>query len=1102
MAGSLHREFDVRKKWSLELKLARNFQESVYRRQFLSPFLVMTLVLVAAGAAGQSEPRTLRVALSGAPEPLIIRGEDGDEPRGLIPDFWRVWATRSGHRIEWVSVDRGTSSFEVLRSGRADFLASFPITHWDSTRHSDLLITRPFARLSQAIVTPDPSLELDDLANATLRFESLGTVQQARVIAEPFGVTRYEEAPFGSLREAFEASDEPLLAPSMRWAVERLRREQLTSELRLLPLSTRPIFAAVSGERPDLIELFDRGLDAMSIRDLDGIGTALGHVGLPAFYLEPQQRLNYTKNQLEWLAKHPVIRLGVPLAPPLVTRRGGSSLSGIGIATARELFDGLGIRLLLHDEPDPRTLLRMAESRAVDGVLYARPEPDSELIETQPLLSMRAVLINRGDAEFVAGLDEMAGSKVVAPTSLSDRLDSRLSAGVERVYVASSVDAVRMLATGQADMLVDWLPQARRAIAELGETDLKVTATLEELTPPTTALVRSDWPELVELLDEAAVMRSLRDEFRLINSLAESEQAIDGRMLLLVISALVLVIALLAWNSIRRRIKTSRLLRESASMLERAQRVSKSTSWQLVPGNDAIDFSSGARQLFDTLATLPSTLDEYCDFYDAESVAELRQALAEAVDTDLSDPSPRILGSADGSRFHRVVLEHLDSGQILGTIVDVTSEETERIERLRLQENVRQTERLDALGRLAGGIAHDFNNILAASTANAELARLDLEDDHPSRESIDALIKACERGRELVQQIQIFGRPTTSHTERLEVCERIRIVVGLLSSSLPPNVSVTADLRHPIWVDASAAELDRALMNLGVNAAQAMPDGGSLHFGARVTEHMRETTTSTGVLPKGRYATIEVSDTGVGISEEDIGHVFEPYFTRRESGGGTGLGLALVHGTVKNLRGGLSVWSKERDASVPRHSRSTVFSIDLPMAFDQADDVPAGSMGPRRENSVELSYKILLVDDEPAVLDTSSRLFRRLGLDVTACSSPVEALARFRDSSDQWDGVITDLLMPEMSGAELAELIKEIEPACPVIITTGFAAEHDLRQALVDAVVMKPATGKEWRDVLEKVLSGAEADAGQTPNPTERDPVAQRASLSRVVSGS
>jgi PAS domain S-box-containing protein len=364
-----------------------------------------------------------------------------------------------------------------------------------------------------------------------------------------------------------------------------------------------------------------------------------------------------------------------------------------------------------------------------------------------------------------------------------------------------------------------------------------------------------------------------------------------------------------------------------------------------------------------------------------------------------------------------------------GTCVDIT-------ESRRLEEQLRQTQKMEAIGQLAGGIAHDFNNIIGAILGNVELARL-LPAGHPGREeSLDAIHGASKRAAELVKQILAFSRRQEAKRQPMELRTILREVLKLLRATIPASVEFEADLAATPTVLADPSEIHQVAMNLCTNAWHALKGGAGV---IRVT--VAETVVDEALarvhpdLRAGRYVRLNVSDNGCGMDAATLARIFDPFFTTKPAGQGTGLGLAVVHGIVKNHDGGIVVESQP--------GRGTTFQLYFPV-FAASIAETAAEPKPLPQGNGE---RILFVDDEEPMARMGQAVLERLGFQATATTNPAEALAWFREQPDRFDLVITDLNMPGLDGLALARELQAARPGVPLILATGYSASLDAAAA-------------------------------------------------------
>ncbi|BAH40304.1 MAG TPA: hybrid sensor histidine kinase/response regulator [Gemmatimonas aurantiaca] len=378
---------------------------------------------------------------------------------------------------------------------------------------------------------------------------------------------------------------------------------------------------------------------------------------------------------------------------------------------------------------------------------------------------------------------------------------------------------------------------------------------------------------------------------------------------------------------------------------------------------------------------------------------------------------------------------------------------SQRAERqAQLESQLMQSQKLEAVGRLAGGIAHDFNNMLTVVRNYAEMVRSELEPESPMSKDMDEILHATSHAAQLIRQLLAFSRQQILQPVRLDLNDVIRNAHRMLQRVLPSHVEFRLDLGHPIsTVLADPGQIEQVLMNLTVNASDAMPQGGRLTFRTTMSE-LDDTTepAAAGVVGARRYVCLTVVDTGIGMDHATTARIFEPFFTTKPVGKGTGLGLAGVHGIIAQLGGSIWVYSQP--------GRGTTFKVYLPAAEGAADPVPrAGGGSPL----IHDSGTILLVEDDPSTRGVIRRLLERHGFDVVEAANGVEAIAQLDDVHERVRLVLSDVMMPELNGMALANIIAERWPTMPVMLMSGYT-DADIPQqnsgALKRTFIEKPFT--------------------------------------------
>lgn len=382
-----------------------------------------------------------------------------------------------------------------------------------------------------------------------------------------------------------------------------------------------------------------------------------------------------------------------------------------------------------------------------------------------------------------------------------------------------------------------------------------------------------------------------------------------------------------------------------------------------------------------------------------------------------------------------------------GNIINFVAVKRDVTQELRLESQLRQAQKMEAIGTLAGGIAHDFNNILGGIINYTQIAMEDINDHDFVRDSLDWIMKLSERASDMVRQILAFSRKTEQEKHPIQLQSLIKESIKLLRGSIPANIEILSSIDEQTGcVLADLTQMHQILINLCSNAAYAMKEKGGYIEISLSNCVLHKAAPEFPKLPPGDYVRLTVSDTGTGIEPAILGKIFDPYFTTKQVGEGTGMGLAVVHGIVEAHQGAIAVQSApEKGAS---------FVLLLPQATAEAQAVTTDErILPRgREH-------ILIVDDEQAMVKPVTVMLKKQGYTVTSCKSSLEALQAFQKNPDIFNLVLSDQTMPQMTGEHLAQELFKIRPGIPVILMTGYSAMIDKEKAQrigVKALLTKP----------------------------------------------
>jgi PAS domain S-box-containing protein len=399
---------------------------------------------------------------------------------------------------------------------------------------------------------------------------------------------------------------------------------------------------------------------------------------------------------------------------------------------------------------------------------------------------------------------------------------------------------------------------------------------------------------------------------------------------------------------------------------------------------------------------------------------------------------------------------------------DITDRIRAEKDRERLEEQLQQAQKMEAIGTLAGGIAHDFNNILASVLGYTELALEDAPEGSRLHQNLSEVLVAGRRARHLVDQILAISRQEKQEKTVVNLIPMVKEALKMLRATIPASIAIQEKIGdEKLLIRADPTQIHQVIMNLATNAKQAMPgqkgvltvELGFVHFDEGINSRVPD-------LAAGPYALLRVRDTGEGICEAHLNKIFEPYFTTKKKGRGTGLGLSVVHGIVKSHQGHISVESEPGSGST--------FSVYLPLAGKvQAESSDAAAP----QELPGGSERILVVDDEAPIVRMIGQLLQKLGYRVTVHTAADEALRIFQEKPGQYDLVITDMTMPEMTGDQVAWAVKSIRPDVPVILCTGFSeAVEDLhlRDLGADHLLMKPLEKQILASAVRMVMDGVQ----------------------------
>lgn len=488
-------------------------------------------------------------------------------------------------------------------------------------------------------------------------------------------------------------------------------------------------------------------------------------------------------------------------------------------------------------------------------------------------------------------------------------------------------------------------------------------------------------------------------------------------------------------------------IRHRELLLSEAERIVHLGSWMWDTGSNAIRWSDELFRIYglEPGSTLP-TVELFFGGIHPDDIEPLREVTGRGLATGAPEPVDFRIVRADGTVRHvhmeAALIERGASRVLVGSLLDVT-------DRIELEARLRHSQKMEAVGTLAGGVAHDFNNYLQVIFGHVGLLGEVLASDARARPSLDQIRDAAERCRRLTQQLLVFSRRNVLAKEAVDLDVLVDQMEPMIETLVGDRIRVRRfRSREPIHVECDSGSIEQVLMNLAANARDAMPQGGRLTLETDVAVVSEDGDR----LRRGRYGRISVEDEGVGIPEEALARIFEPYFTTKPSGHGTGLGLAMAWGIVEQSGGTIMVDSQP--------GRGSIFRIYLPMRESRASLAPKSDPAKGR--------LVLVVEDQPQVRSLLRFMLEGAGHRVVEAEHGRDALRVLGDHADV-ALVLTDLSMREMSGTELAQVLRTQRPELPVLLMSGFL---DARQETLGLPLLrKPFTQDQLLRAIDERLS-------------------------------
>jgi PAS domain S-box-containing protein len=794
--------------------------------------------------------------------------------------------------------------------------------------------------------------------------------------------------------------------------------------------------------------------------------------------------IQLTSAEKTWIDRHPSISIAGPRSFPPFHYYEQGQLKGLSADYLTQVAAQLGFKLRIQADLPWSQVLERVRQGEIDLITCIAQTADRKtyLDFTAPYLTFPLVIVTRDNSPFIGGIEDLNGktlamvSQTLAKEWLSnDKID------FSPFYVKSPLQGLEAVSFSKADAAIENLAAATYLIHQTGLANLKIAAPTPYDNYQLYMAVPKGHQELLSIVNKALAAISPRQKSDIRNQWlsVKYEYGVSPKNVFLYIfsvlsfSAGIIFIVVFKNRKLaketRERIATENALRRNEEKLRNILENSTSMYYAHTPDHEITYVSPRCRQILH--CEPDEAMTRWTEFV-TDNPINLKglEYTEKAIKTGLRQPPYEL--ELKGNQGYKIMVEIrenpvVENGRtvaIVGSATDITEHKKAQKDKEALQRQLTQSRKMESIGTLAGGIAHDFNNILGIILGNAQLAQLDLAKEHPARSRINEIKTACLRAKEIIQQLLSFSRQSEQGNQPLNPAKLVSDTVRFLRASIPSSIEILFQNDAPRQtINANPTQIQQVIINLCNNAAQAMePGGGTLTICLEMADPHDLKTPELKSFDSAAAIRLTIEDTGPGIEQDIQDRIFDPYFTTKEIGKGSGMGLAIVHGIVHNHGGVISVKSTM--------GRGSVFTVLLP-----ASPMPPAVESPADTGAIPGgAERILLVDDEKGLIDMLGDMLMHLGYTVEASQDPEEALDTFKASPLSFDLIITDMTMPHLNGLELCAEIKKIRRDIPVIICTGHTnrLNPDLSDNVdIAAVVIKPVTTLEIAQTIRTVLN-------------------------------
>ncbi len=1106
--------FAIRKDWPVLRNLinkaldsiSEQEKEKISQKWFRINVQVQPLVeslqykLTAAENKWLEKHRKIRLGLDPAYAPYSFIGSDG-KYHGIVPEYLDLLQSRLDLEIEIIS---GLNWPQILKGAKDRTLDVITPTVKTPEREQFLNFSNAYLTTPLVIMTRTDNKKIQKAGNLPGKRVALvkGYSSTDRVLKDYPSIKEvYVKNPLEGLKQV-SSGDADAYVGVLGVSIYLASRNGITNLKIVSNYSVGSVMKqgfAVRKDWPELVSILDKALREIPESRKTAIYSKWIPISTEAIS-DPEYFL-FTQKEKNWLKAHPRINVAFDrnFAPMEFLDKNGNP-AGIALDYLKLISQKTGINFDYVKPPSWKDTVELARNEKVDLLpCITKTKARAKYLSfTAPYLNIPVVIYTRRDVPYVGSLNELKNKKVaVVKAYAAEEWLSHDYPGILLVKVKNIEEGFQLLQQRKVDAFIINILSGSYYLGKLKAYDIKVAGK----TPYTykfAVAVRPDWPIFSQILQKtlASIPELQRNKIYRKWISITYEHGFNYALFWKIFIPILLFLALIFyWNQrlareIRQRVKAQNELALLNTELD--QRIQERTA-DLMNSNIALEQSEKRyRLLFNSGQDAILVFNLNPDNGNPYSITDCNQKVCELLEfkhQELCGKSmTEIISNNKNETFCNYIENFRNQGSELvglefiarsGTCIQVEMT-TQYVElkdkpaamaiardvtkRLEMEKRQRHSQKMEALGSLAGGIAHDFNNIIAGIKGYAELTLMSNKANSYVKSYMSRIKDASVRAADLVKQILTFSRQIDNKRTPVEIKPIVNEALKLLRASIPKTIEIRENAdENPGLVLAAPTQIHQIIMNLCTNAYHAMETkGGILSVNLYKLNSKRDKDYKNFILKAGRYVILEVTDTGCGICDAVLEHIFEPYFSTKDKDKGTGLGLSVVHGIIKNHDGYISVSSREGEGTT-----FTIFFPRIKNNLSDKDEVPAN-------NEIQGgSETILLADDDAVCLEMASEMLSDLGYQIKKANNGLDALLIFEENPKAIDIVITDMSMPGLNGLQLTEKLLNLSPEKPVIMSTGFSELVNEEQAFaagVKAFIMKPIVKREMAKIIRGIL--------------------------------